>query len=55
MTSSEIRSERLYKWREKKEQEDLQTFGKHQQVSKIERRHFPRQETKDGKARQELS
>jgi hypothetical protein len=50
MSSSDDRSTRLYRWREKKEQEDLETFGKHRRVSEI-RRQLPRQETKDGKAR----
>lgn len=33
MSSSDDRSTRLYRWREKKEQEDLQTYGKHRRVS----------------------
>jgi hypothetical protein len=50
MSSSDGRSTRLYRWREKKEQEDLETFGKHRRVS-ASGRQVPRQETKDGKAR----
>ena len=33
MSSLDDRSTRLYRWREKKEQEDLQTYGKHRRVS----------------------
>lgn len=33
MSTSEDRAIRLHRWREKKEQEDLQTYGKHRRVS----------------------
>ena len=33
MSSLDDRSTRLYRWRERKEQEDLQTYGKHRRVS----------------------
>lgn len=32
MSSSDSHSTRLYRWREKKEQEDLQAFGRHRKV-----------------------
>lgn len=54
MPSSEDRSVRLHRWREKKEHEDLQMYGKHRRVS-TNRRHFPCQETEDGRLPQARS
>lgn len=49
--SSSDHSTRLYRWRQKKEQEDLQEFGMHLAVRKS-RRHVPCQEQKMGESSQ---
>lgn len=52
MSSSDSHSTRLYRWRKKKEQEDLQAFGRHGKVRRTLQRHLPCQATKDGELSQ---